>query len=631
MCGIYGSVGFTPDRSRIDIVEHRGPDGSGWELFESPAGPVALGHRRLAIIDLSDAGLQPMSDASSRYHLTFNGEIYNYIELREQLRAEGRVVTSDSDSEVLLQSYIAWGDACLERFRGMFAFIIWDASEKVLFAARDRFGIKPLYYAKTEHGLALGSEIKQFHGLPGLATRMNVARVHDFLASGISNHTGETMFEGIHQLRGGEALRVECGGRPLELEIRRWYPVRAQAIDISEADAGERFHALLTDAVRLHLRADVPVGSCLSGGLDSSSLVCLMTPMLARDGGSAVIAISACYAEKSVDEKPFMEAVVAKTGATPHYIYPKPEELLEIASDLTWHQDEPFGSTSIFAQWRVFEEAKRNGITVMIDGQGADEQLAGYHASFPYYINALLQGGHYGTLARTVLERNRYHGLPIMQQISALAPRVLPAKLAALVPKPAIKSHPQHDWLGGSAIKERGNPKGAVAVAEELLGLPAVHDIASLCMTLTYASNLAMLLHFEDRNSMAHSIEARVPFLDHPLVEFSLGLGNDHKIVGGDTKRVLRRAMAGVLPDAVLNRRDKLGFSTPEQIWLQGPMRPAMEAGVEKTLALYPELFDVEATRAYTREILDGTRPFETTLWRIVNLGIWGERFNVTL
>jgi asparagine synthase (glutamine-hydrolysing) len=211
MCGIYGSIGFAPDQSRIDIVAYRGPDGRGWREFVSPAGPVAMGHRRLAIIDTSDAGLQPMADPSGRFHLVFNGELYNYIELREELRGYGEVFQTETDSEVLLRAYVVWGEAALDRFRGMFAFLIWDEAKQRLFAARDRFGIKPLYLVTTAHGVAFASEIKQLLGLPGLSGRMNLARIYDYLASGIADHTAETMFEGVMQLRGGECATVEAG------------------------------------------------------------------------------------------------------------------------------------------------------------------------------------------------------------------------------------------------------------------------------------------------------------------------------------------------------------------------------------------------------------------------------------
>ena len=266
MCGLFCSVGIAPDRSRIDIVAHRGPDSSGWAVRQCPAGPVALGHRRLAIIDLTEGGHQPMASPNGRFELIFNGEIYNYIELREELRAKGEVFTTASDSEVLLRAFAVWGESSLERLRGMFAFVIWDDHQKQLFAARDRFGIKPLYLVHTAHVVALASEIKQLVGLPGLSGRMNIARVHDFLLSGISDHTAETMFDGVMQLRAGEYLQLNAGKTaPLTPTIRRWYPATAANIEVCEAEAGRRFGEALRDAVRVHLRSDVPVGSCLFG------------------------------------------------------------------------------------------------------------------------------------------------------------------------------------------------------------------------------------------------------------------------------------------------------------------------------------------------------------------------------
>lgn len=629
MCGIFGSLGFPPDRSRIDIVAHRGPDGWGWREFSSPAGRVALGHRRLAIIDLSDGGLQPMSSRCGRYHMVFNGEIYNYLELREDLRSRGHVFTSDSDSEVLLSAYVQWGQACLDRFLGMFSFLIWDEAEKRLFAARDRFGIKPLYFAANQHGIAFGSEIKQLLGLPDVGRRANLARLYDFLASGMADHTDGTMFANIRQLRGGECFTLEAGrlwtgdARP-----QRWYDLMAvpATSGMTEAQAAEGFRDLLSDAVRMHLRSDVRIGSCLSGGLDSSSIVCIMANLLSgNEGRGELHTVSACYAEKSVDEKPFMDIVVAATGATPHFIYPRAEDVFARASDITWHQDEPFGSTSIFAQWCVFEEARRAGIKVMLDGQGADEQLAGYHGSFSYYMGDLIRRGRLAMAVRTMLERKRWHGLTLTDQFRAFfVPRLHPL-LARLV-RPVVHAPPARNPFGTELFREASDSRGPFALASAEVGLPQVTDIASLCATLTYASNLPMLLHWEDRNSMAHAIEARVPFVDHRLVEFSLRLGNDHKILGGDTKRVLRTAMKGILPEKVRQRRDKLGFATPEEAWFRGPLRGLITDGIEATLRDFPGLLDPTETRALAADMLDGRRPVDFSLWRIAGLSLWKQR-----
>lgn len=631
MCGLFASIGFAPEVARIDLVAHRGPDGRGWRTFDSAAGIVALGHRRLAIIDTSDAGLQPMADPSGRYHLVFNGEIYNYIELRDELSRKGEIFLTKSDSEVLLRAVMVWGDACLARLRGMFAFVVWDNLQKRLFAARDRFGIKPLYMVAGQGGIAFGSEIKQLLGLACAGQRMNIARVHDFLASGMTDHTAETLFQGVLQLRAGECVTIAASdGRLQPPEPQRWYRPPTTTLDVSEAVAGARFRDLLDDAVKLHLRSDVVVGSCLSGGLDSSAIVCLMARHLAAEKSRHNIeTVSACYAEKSVDEKPFMDIVVAAAGTTPHFVFPRADDVFARAEAITWHQDEPFGSTSIFAQWCVFEAASKAGIKVMLDGQGADEQLAGYHGSgFPIYMATLAQRGQVGMLWRTIAERRRYHGTPVGPQIKRVIAALLPSSLASRLRRQRHASV-EHDWLATETLRASGNARGAIDTASASLNLPPVSDLATLCQTLTLASNLPMLLHWEDRNSMAHGIEARVPFLDHPLVEHSLALGNAHKIVGGDTKRVLRVAMAGILPEAVRQRRDKLGFATPEETWFRGPLRGHILDGIETTLALYPGLMNARGVRALAADMLDGRRPLDFTLWRIVNLGIWGRRFGV--
>jgi asparagine synthase (glutamine-hydrolysing) len=635
MCGIWASVGFSPDPARIDIVRHRGPDGSGWRVFETNCGPVALGHRRLAIIDLSDAGLQPMADPSGRWWLVFNGEIYNYVELRDELRRLGDSFQTESDSEVLLAGYIRWGEGVLDRLFGMFAFAIWDDRERRLFVARDRFGIKPVYYLAGTGGIAFASEIKQLRALPGDSGRMNLRRVYDFLATGMADHTGETLYADIKQLRAGECVLLDLSRGALadDPPIRRWYRLPAPGtIELSEQDAGEHFRALLAESVRIHLRSDVPVGSCLSGGLDSSSIVCLMAGLLDEEArGARVHSISACYDEKSVDEKPFIDAVVERARCDPAYVYPRPEDAVALAERITWHQDEPYGSTSIFAQWSVFEEARRRAIKVMLDGQGADEQLAGYHGGFSYHYAGLLRELRLVALMRTLMERRRYHGLSVRQQLRMFVVPLLPPGVLRYLRAPRAHAIVQRNWLGSDAFGRIDRSRGALDVALDESELGPIKNIGDLCVAMTQASNLGMLLHWEDRNSMAHGIEARVPFLDHRLVEFSIGLGSQHKIVGGDTKRVLRCGMEGILPETVRTRRDKLGFSTPETEWFRGPLRSVIEGGVEETLRRYPGLLNAEATRALAGDMLGGARPVDFTLWRIVNIGIWGRVFGVTV
>jgi asparagine synthase (glutamine-hydrolysing) len=632
MCGIWFSLGFVPDPTHIDVVAHRGPDGSGWREFDSVAGPVALGHRRLSIIDLSDAAAQPMSYAEARYWIIYNGEIYNYVELRRDLEAAGHRFRTRSDTEVLLAAYAQWGEAALDRLLGMFALVIWDAAAQTAFVARDRFGIKPLYTFATPDGVAVASEIKQLIGLPGFAARLNIARTYDFLSSGITEHTGETLFDGVGQLRGGECVRLDLHRwYPGEaLPVRRWYGIlESGTLDIGEREAAARFRELLTDSVRLHLRSDVPVGSCLSGGLDSSSIVCLMARSLAADGsGAHVNSVSACYDVEAVDERPFMEAVVESTRSIPHWCYPRAEDAFSQAERITWHQDEPYGSTSIFSQWSVFAAAQHAGIKVMLDGQGADEQLAGYHGCFPYYYQSLIRRRQYATLLRALIERRRWHRTSFSDEAKTLLLPVLPPALAQRLRRQR-QQLVQHNWLDGEMLRPHLH-RYTVETAREALGLPPIAGLGDFCRLMTQGSNLTMLLHWEDRNSMAHGIEARVPFLDHRLVELSIGLGDRHKFVGGDTKRVLRRAMAGILPEPVRKRRDKLGFATPEEDWFRGPLRGAVLGGIEQTLVHFPGLLNGAGVRAHAADMLEGRRGVDFSLWRIVNLGIWGRLFGVS-
>lgn len=634
MCGIYASVGFPPDPQRLDVIAHRGPDGRGWREFQTPLGPLALGHRRLSIIDVEERAAQPMQAADGRFWITYNGEIYNYLELRQELVARGLQFQTTSDTEVLLKAFAEWGEDVLSRLVGMFAFVIWDARDNTLFAARDRYGIKPLFVHSSPQGIAFASEIKQLLGLPGLGTKMNMPRVYDFLSSGITDHTAETLFLGVRQLRGGECVRLSFDrwAPGQDLPLRRYAHLPDRDLEhLSEREAADTFRSLFLDSVRLHLRSDVAVGSCLSGGLDSSSIVCAMSDLL-RPSGGQVHTISACYPEKEVDEKPFMDSVVAATGAVPLFVYPKAEDVFSAAERITWHQDEPYGSTSIFAQWSVFAAARSSGVKVMLDGQGADEQLAGYHGAFFYRMDELIRERRWLEILRTFHERKHWHGSTYRSQFAShILPKMPPALRPFFELFRRTAAPGGLEWMGSEALRSFAPSAGSTfAEAAGALGYSPVRDVGDYCMAMVGSTNLGMLLRYEDRNSMAHSVEARVPFLDHRLVDFNLRLGNSHKVVGGDTKRVLRSAMKGILPEDVRVRRDKLGFATPEQRWFRGPLRELVLAGIDETLNRYPGLLVEGPTRALTAEMLDGRRPLDFTLWRIINLGIWGRQFSVS-
>lgn len=631
MCGLFASVGFAPDQRHIDVVRHRGPDGDGWRVFDSQSGPVALGHRRLAIIDLDERAAQPMASGDQRYWLVFNGEIYNFIELREELIRKGVKFRTTSDSEVLLEGYAFWGEAVLDHLRGMFGFVIYDAARQTLFAARDRFGIKPLYYHVSPHGVAFSSEIKQLVDLRGFSRKIDLARMHDYLSTGITDHCEGTMFSDAQQLRGGECvtidLRTDWRGRALP--IRRYYHLPRQSLPkMSEGEAASRFFELFEDAVRTHLRADVKTGTCLSGGLDSSSIA-VMIDRLAGGSGDPLNTVTACFEDKSVDERAFAEAVVAVTRSEPHYVYPRAQGIIEIIEKMTWHQDEPFYNTTQYPQWCVFEETRRQSIKVMLDGQGADELLAGYHYdAFRLHAGAMLRRGNITGLARQFSERKQWHGMGYLQQFLAIpnrphAPQWLRRKRGetAVIPGEA--------WLDSPLMAPFADEPDTTSALLARDGVGRITDIGNLCVADLLSKSLPRLLRYEDRNSMAHSVEARLPFLDHPLVEFAIGLWDQHKVVGGDTKRVLRSAMAGHLPAKVAQRRDKLGFATPQEKWFRGPMQQELERGVSQTLDIFPGLFNNGEVMHYVRAAMDGTRSADQRLWQIFNLGVWGKVFGM--
>jgi asparagine synthase (glutamine-hydrolysing) len=608
-----------PDPARIDAVSHRGPDGRGWRVIDTPSGPLALGHRRLAIIDRSDAGLQPFADPTGRWTILLNGEIYNYVELRSTLEAEGCRFRTATDTEVLLQAIIRWGDTALSRLIGMFAFLLWDETKRTLLAARDRFGIKPLYLARGRGWLALGSEIKQLLGFPGVDARPDALRLRDFLATGISDHTDRTMFHGIGQIRGGEQLTALLGGPSPEVEVRRWHePEVPEPSGLSRADTADRFRSMFDDAVRLHLRSDVRVGSCLSGGLDSSSLVVTASRMLRTEAERAqFVTVSAVYPGTTVNEGAYAAAVTRRTGFRGVEVTPDAHDLLDNLAGIVRAQDEPFGSTSILSQWAVFRAARREGVKVMLDGQGADEMLAGYEWMSGLRMSELVRSGKWMELARFIDSRVTRH--PEGGRKRAALKRELLTLARSFVPQGLRRTFRASfdNALEGGWLRDR------------LAEAPSSGDLAEQRLLLTYATNLPMLLHWEDRNSMIHGIEARVPFLDHRLVDFCLSLRSDKLFDGSVTKAVLRDAMRDRLPPEVSGRRDKLGFATPESAWLRGALRPAVEEGVEEAISRFPDLFEPAATRAFRDSRLAADAPLDFTLWRIASTGLWGREFRI--
>lgn len=666
MCGLGALIGdlavpVGPLAGMLDLIRHRGPDDEGWVVFQGdgfstrsgggtdtpaacyaasvpyapvsnvvlpPTARVALGHRRLSILDLSPAGHQPMSFGSGRYWIVFNGEVYNHRELRAELEALGHRFASHSDTEVVLASYAEWGQACLARFDGMFAFVLMDRIAGTVFVARDRFGIKPLYYWLTpERTLAFASEIKQFTAMPGWQPRLNGQRAYDFLAWSILDHTDETMFLQVFQLRRGHSMQLDLR-RPLDVQpdgrlaSREWYRLQADAFDGSLQKASHRFRELFDHAVQAHLQADVPVGSCLSGGLDSSSIVCVANDLLRRQGaGATQHAFSSCSTVKRFDEREYVEEVVRHTRVEAHYIYPALNDLLDRLDQITWHQDEPFGSSSIFAQWSVFALAAGAGVKVMLDGQGADEQLAGYPHYHGASFAALFRQRQWMELMCDMRATSAIHGHGPLWATKFLADAILPGSMRRTLRALVGKDKTAPAWLN----LERLGARGQDPMREENAASLSVGELSYQQLTRT---NLQMLLHWEDRDSMAHSVEARVPFLDHRLVEFVLGLPDSYKLHRGVTKLVLREGLKDVLPDAIRNRMSKLGFSTPEEHWVRQVAPERFRGVVAEAIELTAGILRPEAL-AFTERVIKGSQAFDYSIWRMISFARWMRRFDV--
>lgn len=615
MCGISAIIRRVPgDLSAIEtmnrLIMHRGPDDHGVMTFDAS---VALGHRRLSILDLSSAGHQPMTDPTARFWITYNGEVYNYQEIRRELQILGHTFRTQTDTEVILAAYAEWGTKCLSHFNGMFAFVIYDKIERTVFAARDRFGVKPLYYTFLHDMFAMSSEIKQFTGLPGWQFHPNGQRAYDFLNWGVLDHTDETLFSGVKQLSGGHYFHFKVdslnNGTPQPI---RWYELSSKPFTGSFKEASDTYKELLLDSIRLRLHADVDVGSCLSGGLDSSAIVC-MAHLLLQNSKEQLKTFTAGSEISRFDERAFVDAVIQQTGADSHVVIPRVDALFEALPQLVWHQDEPFISTSIFAQWEIFKMVKENKIKVMLDGQGADEHLGGYHGFFANHLYDLFTSMKWGKLASEATSTKKMH--PQLSLMMMLANKMVPEPLQQRFRGWFGKSSAIPDWIDLQALGARPSTP-----------YPQQHPFYAQSRQQILHSSVPMLLHFEDRNSMAHSVESRTPFLDYRLVEFALGCPTEYKVSGGITKRLLRAAAAETLPQKILHRHDKMGFLTAEEVWFKQQSSEVVLAGIRKAIDLSG---GAVSTKMYekTEEMIAGKRPFDYSYWRSLCYGAWLEKF----
>jgi asparagine synthase (glutamine-hydrolysing) len=646
MCGILGIVNKKPEQKSgvlikaSSIISHRGPDDEGfltwmpggkpkvWAAADTAASTheywkydtltgsedfrVGFGHRRLSILDLSPLGHQPMVYEKAGLSICFNGEVYNYLEIKAELEKLGHTFHTTCDTEVILHAWEQWGEQSMERFNGMFAIIILDERKQMLYVIRDRFGVKPVYYFDGASALYLASEIKQIRTSPDFKFELNEPIARKYLASGATDQTDETFYKNVFSLPCGHYIKMDLTRTDNKFDIIKWYTLKPKDWTGTFEQASEELRKLLTEAVDLRLRSDVTVGSCLSGGLDSSAIVCIAADLLKARGESAgQETVTACYSEARFDEWKFAEEVIKKTNAHAHKTFPSFDQLKSEIDAFIWHQDEPTGSTSQFSQWAVFKATNEAKLKVMIDGQGADEQLAGYGGNDIPFYTGLFRKGHFGAIIEEATAYKKQHGSIPKGFILAAMQLAYGKGIAALLPgKVKVDEVKMVDFIQGGE-PSRWYKDSTKSLQENL-------------RRQLYGEPLPALLRYEDHNSMAWSVESRTPFLDYRFVEFTAGLPERFLYKNGTRKHILRAAMHNIIPEAIENRKDKMGFVTPEELWLKNEGRDWFNQEIEKACQAFGgKLLVVDKVKAYVADMMEGKRKFDFTPWRIICFARW--------
>ncbi len=613
MCGISGIAALRPvNRNAVqamtDILAHRGPDGAG--IWLSDDSRLGFGHRRLAIIDISENGAQPMHDARGSLTITFNGEIYNYKEIRAELQKAGIVFRTESDTEVILEAYRAWGEACVSRFNGMFAFALHDYSTNTVFMARDRFGEKPLLFSAQPDVFAFASEYKALLKLDCVRPEIDPTRLLRFTLDPTHalDHDRQTLFDDIQELRPGETLRLSLNDLSWTTEAYWTPPELSMDHTATDEESAVEFRELLRDSIRLRLRSDVPVGSCLSGGLDSSAITCMASELSDSTFGYHVF--TGRFPGTEADEGTWAQYVVDATDAEQHQAFPTGEGLVKSLTDFVWHNELPVDSASQFAQWSVFECAANENVTVLLDGQGSDEILAGYEQYFAAYLRTAPQS------SNEIAQICQRYPDALTTQDNAWKDRI-PVSLKR----------------AASRLMQRGS--------SPLLGMRRdwailLSDISSTPDTLSLhaalrkdATNgfLTTLLRYGDRNSMAHSREVRLPFCDHRIIEFVFKLPPERLMGHGQTKRLLRDAMTGILPEPIRTRWRKQGFLPPIASWLEGALGEDVETVFHSTEFAHDPLWDAAWWQTALKRFRHGEQALASSIWKPYFIFKWQQHF----
>lgn len=606
MCGICGIINLNKKpvsessvRGMMSAMKHRGPDDDGVYIKEN----IGLGFVRLSILDLSMAGHQPMVSDDKRFVILLNGEIYNYIELRKELKEKGYSFKSGSDTEVLLNCYIEWGESCLSRLNGMFAFAVLDTVSNDLFAVRDRFGIKPFYYYIDGDRFVFASDIPPILSVLGNKKEAEESIIFDYLVFNRTNHSRKTFFKNILKLQHGHTLTLKAGVKT----IKKWYSLPEQVSCHNSIQFKEKeFLEELKSSIDLQLRSDVPVGTCLSGGLDSSAITSLV---LTNKHNVDLHSFSAVYQEGQRGDESEYIAEFHEKNLKIHYTYPSDESLLIDLNDFIITLSEPVPTTSIYAEYKVMELARKH-CTVLLNGQGADELMAGYHYFYGYYFRDLFKTYSWGTFLNELFQYTKTHRSAF--GIKALAFSMNPRYL---------RHYKNHDFINQAFYN-------------------SLYDQSNSLFDDFYKSKSLkefLLNHFEykfehhllwaDKTGMKFSLETRFPFLDHNLVEKTLSIPTSNYIKDGYTKVIMRNALKGILPEKIRMRKDKVGFSTPEADWFRNKKFQAiLEDVIESKSFGERGYFNVNECRKQFR-LLQKYGKYSPEFWKWVHLELWFRRF----
>jgi len=585
-----------------DILKHRGPDDVGF-FFDHK---VALGNTRLSIIDIK-SGHQPVHNENSTIWITYNGEIHNFQQLRRVLEKLGHEFYTNSDTEVIVHAYEEWGENSVKKFNGMWAFALWDSNKKQLFLSRDRLGIKPLYYFLNGKRFIFASEIKALLQDESIPKMPNDKIIFEYLVQCRLDHTEQTFFNQIKRLLPAHNLLLDES----RVQVKKYWEIRCTNKETKDSHVKDdeytgKFLGLFKDSCRLRQISDVPIGTCLSGGLDSSAIVCMINQLLMFNGkksqtiGERQKTFTACFKDKRIDEREYAEEIIAQTGAEGDFVLPSSSELWRDIKKLVYYQEEPFIGTSVFAQWCVMKLASRK-VKVLLDGQGGDELLAGYTSDYLVFLQDLLKGRKIGNFVKELL-----------LSLDIVAPYIRQIKYFSSSYSKQLNEI--KELLNYEFISEFDHDTEINAVYEDL------PDLLRREMTTT---SLPVLLRYEDKNSMAFSLEVRLPFLDHRLIEYIFSLPVTQRLKNGWTKHILRNAMKGILPEKIRRRREKIAFETPEATWMKELGREIKEIFASSEFGGRKYFRQREILKKFDEFCAGKLRYYPEFFWRILNLEIW--------